>query len=109
MVSRKRLVLAAAACGFAIFAFAESPAHEPAPAKKFFSDDPLWRDPAPRTVQNVATRKIDDIYDFLENSYITPRREGKMAKESPRRALDINTLGEVPDGPWYTNRHASRR
>src|SRR6185503_3002092 len=79
------------------------------PEKKFYSDDPLWREPAPRTVRQVAVREVDDIYDFLENSYLTPNREGKIAKRGPRPALDVNTLGEVPDNAWYTNRHWLRR
>jgi hypothetical protein len=85
----------------------------PAPSqdtgRKFYSDDPLWREPPPRAVSQVAVRKVDDIYDFLENSYVTPSREGKLAKRGARRALDINTLGEVPDNARYTNRHWLRR
>src|SRR5262245_3539034 len=77
--------------------------------KKFYPDDPMWREPAPRPVDGVETRKVDDIYDFLENSYITPGREGKASKRDPRPARDVNTLGEVPDSGWYTNRHAFRR
>jgi len=77
--------------------------------QKFYADDPLWREPAPRPVRQVAVRKVDDIYDFLDNSYVTPGREGKAAKRAPRPALDVNTLGEVPDNAWYTNRHAFKR
>src|SRR5436309_13642716 len=80
-----------------------------APGRKFYSDDPLWRDPAPREVRQVAVRKVDDIYDFLENSYVTPGREGKAAKHGPRPALDVNTAGEIPDSAWHTNRHWLRR
>ncbi|MDX2153558.1 MAG: hypothetical protein SFV54_22625 [Bryobacteraceae bacterium] len=78
-------------------------------AKKFYADDPLLQEPAPLPAKGVAIRKVDHVYDFLENSYVTPRREGKLAKHSPKRALDVNTLGELPDSSWYTNRHASRR
>jgi len=77
--------------------------------KKFYSDDPLRKEPAPRPVSQVATRQIDDLYDFLENSYVTPGRERKAMKRGPQPALDVNTLGEVPDNAWYTNRHAFRR
>lgn len=78
-------------------------------AKKFYPDDPLWREPAPLPVHGVSTRTVDQIYDFLSNSYLTPRREGRIARRAPRPALDVNTLGEVPDSSWYTNRHALRR
>ena len=67
--------------------------------RKFYPDDPLLREPAPRPVSGVATRSVDHIYDFLESSYVTPRREGKIAKHAPQPALDVNTLGEVPTAP----------
>src|SRR3954465_1651890 len=96
MVSRKQLAL--------IFAVVPLAAQQ-----QFYPDDPLWIEPAPHTVKHVAVRKVDDIYDFLENSYVTPAREGKEARLSPRPAADVNTLGEVVDNAWYTNRHAFRR
>jgi hypothetical protein len=77
--------------------------------RKFYADDPLWREPAPLPVSGIASRDVDHMYDFLDSSYVTPRREGKAAKDAPHPALDVNTLGEVPDNAWYTNRHALRR
>lgn len=85
------------------------PAFAAGDGPKFYADDPLLREPAPRPIGKVAVRTVDDIYDFVENSFITPGREGKQAKTTPARALDINTLGEVPDNAWYTNRHAKLR
>jgi hypothetical protein len=79
------------------------------PGRKFYADDPLWREPAPRPVGSVAGRSVEHIYDFLESQYVTPRREGKIRKRSPQPALDTNTLGELPDSSWYTNRHALHR
>jgi hypothetical protein len=80
-----------------------------ADGRKFYADDPLWREPPPRPVSSISTRGVDHIYDFLTSSYVTPRREGKFRKRSPQPALDVNTLGEVPDGAWYTNRHYRHR
>jgi len=77
--------------------------------RKFYPDDPIEREPAPRPVSGIAVRSVDHIFDFLESSFVTPRREGKVAKHLPRPALDVNTLGEVPDNAWYTNRHAFHR
>lgn len=77
--------------------------------RKFYEDDPLLREPAPRYVKEISSRDVDHIYDFLDNSYLTARREAKLGGESSKPALDVNTLGEVPDGSWYTNRHAFRR
>ncbi|MEO8593249.1 MAG: hypothetical protein ABI759_08005 [Candidatus Solibacter sp.] len=75
----------------------------------FYPDDPLWREPAALPVSGIAKRSVDHIYDFLQSSYVTPRREGKLAKHAPQLALDVNTLGEVPDSSWYTNRRAFQR
>jgi hypothetical protein len=69
----------------------------------------MWQEPAPRPVGSIASRSVEHIYDFLESAYVTPRREGKSRKRSPQPALDTNTLGEVPDSSWYTNRHAFHR
>ena len=33
--------------------------------KKFYPDDPLLREPAPRPVKEVAKRDVDDLYDFF--------------------------------------------
>ena len=96
MVSRKQLVLMLAVAP--VFA-----------QPRFYEDDPLTREPVPHPVKELVTRKVDDVYSFFENSYVTPRREGREARHAPQRALDVNTLGEVPDSAWYTNRHASHR
>jgi hypothetical protein len=110
MVSRKRLILIAAGSLFATLACCLSAADLTRPSgRKFYPDDPIWREPAPRAVTKVAVRKVDDLYDFVANSYVTPGREGKSGRLTTRSALDINTVGEVPDGPWYTNRHWLRR
>ena len=77
--------------------------------KKFYSDDPLLCEPAPRPVKAVAKRDVDDIYDFFWNSFATPARARKDLRQGARPALDVNTLGEVPDSAWYTNRHFHRR
>ena len=73
----------------------------PCQAKKFLDDDPLLKDPAPVAVTAAQPRKISDIYDFLYHSF------GWHPQEGP--SLAVNTLGEVPDSAWYTNRHVSRR
>lgn len=113
MVSLKQfdnLVLTAAVCAFAIMSLATPGTAETVTTpKKFYADDPLLREPAPRAVRKVAIRQVDDIYDFLENIYVTPRREGKEAKRDPHPAANINTLDEVPDSSWYTNRHYFHR
>jgi len=102
MVSRKKqLVITLAA--LALPAFAQQP------SKDFYPDDPLWREPAPRPVKQVEKREVDDLYDFLLNSLVLPRREEKIVRHGSVKALDVNTLGEVPDSAWYTNRQRECR
>src|SRR5690349_10426848 len=116
MVSRKQHVLNVrmALCLAAIGGWgAQAPATAADPSTpkqvRFYPDDPLWKEPAPRAVRQVATRQVDDLYDFLENSYATPSRYRKAVKGGPHPSADVNTVGEVPDSAWYTNRHAYRR
>ena len=77
--------------------------------KKFYADDPLLQDPAPWAVKHVEKRDVDDLYEFLDNSFEVPHREEKVLKSGPHPAVDTNTLGNVPDSPWYTNRHYYHR
>jgi len=67
-------------------------------AEKFYPDDPVWEDqdriPAPKPVQLDHS----ELYDFAINSFGDPG-EGKN-----QPAKNVNTLGEVPDSAWFTNR-----
>jgi len=72
-------------------------------AQKFYDDDPIPKDPPPLNVEKINGRKLSDYYDFFHNTFKKPgERQGK-GQRIPARA--INTLGEVPDSEWYTNRH----
>jgi hypothetical protein len=71
-------------------------------AEKFFPDDPIRSMPKPLPVQEIDSRKIDALYDFLWNS-VRPN------PRPPAPAGAVNTLGEVPDSEWFTNRHGQRR
>jgi hypothetical protein len=86
-----------------------APAFTQNSGNKFYPDDPLLREPPPRPVKDVAARHTDDIYDFLDNSFAAPRRIATKMRRGPHPALDVNTLGDVPDSTWYTNRHFYHR
>jgi len=75
--------------------------------EKFYPDDPLWMVPKPRNVEKVSKRKLNDYYDFFLNTFGHPGNRHPPGE--PVRALSANTLGEVPDSEWYTNRHAKKR
>jgi len=73
-----------------------------AQTRRFFPDDPIQADPKPVLVGELKKVKIYDLYDYL---YQTGRQKPRAS--SP--AMGINTLGEVPDNSWFTNRHGKRR
>ena len=76
-------------------------------ARKFYPDDPLSAMPPPLNVASARARDINDYYDFFFNSFAEPgKQEIKHHNPSPSRA--VNTLGEVPDNSWFTNRIGSR-
>ncbi len=62
--------------------------------------------PKPASVGKPAKQKLGELDDFLVHTFWTPRE--KQRKDKIIRAKDVNTLGEVPDGPWYENRLSRR-
>jgi hypothetical protein len=76
-------------------------------SRKFYSDDPIWSMPRPTAAVNVASRVLSEYYDFFENTLFSPgERAPRTGVFLPSQA--INTVDEVPDSAWYTNRHARR-
>jgi hypothetical protein len=77
-------------------------------ADKFYADDPLPAEPPARNVDTIKPRKINEYYDFFQNLMFRPGElESKAGVMVPARG--VNTLGEVPNSDWYTNRHYRRR
>lgn len=68
------------------------------PAFHFYPDDPLERDPETQDASGVRPWKLSDDFDLVKNSLGTP------GEQADRRALNVNTLDEVPDSSWFTNR-----
>ncbi len=77
-----------------------------AASPKFFQDDPLLRDPKPLPVGKLKTDKLSDSGDFLRETFREPGEKQSVAHPTP--SLDTNTLDELPDSLWYTNRHYSK-
>ena len=73
----------------------------------FYPDDPLWRDPPPRPVNEPRRRGINEYYDFFRNTFFAPGKEVVKAGRVPPAGA-VNTLGEVPDSAWYTNRQVEK-
>lgn len=110
MVSHEQRAISRKVIG-AIFALSAlmTPAPGQSGIKRFHPDDPLLQEPAPHPVSSVAARHVDPLYDFLDNSFVEPRCVKKSIRKKPRPALNVNTLGDVPDSAWYTNRHYYHR
>ena len=68
-------------------------------AQRFYADDPIWRDDDQLGAPSPQESVISQFYDFYENTF------GDPGKEIKGRAQNVNTLGEVPNSAWYTNRH----
>src|SRR5690242_13990677 len=58
--------------------------------------------PAPAPVKKPYVHKINQPYDFVVNS-------AQWKPRPPVAAGAINTMGEVPDSAWFTNRHRAHR
>ncbi len=66
---------------------------------RFYPDDPLWSDDD-RAMDASAAGPVEDSngYDFVVNTV------GHPGERRDIRALNVNTVDEVPDSSWFTNR-----
>jgi hypothetical protein len=71
--------------------------------QKFYPDDPATKIVDSQDASRVQEREINLIYDTLENSFAWP------GDHTPNvRAQNVNTVDEVPDSNWFTNRLGTR-
>src|ERR671912_2457106 len=72
-------------------------------APRFYPDDPIWTDDD-RAFDASKVRPIEDTngYDFVANTV------GNPGERRDVRALNVNTVDEVPDSSWFTNRIGRR-
>ncbi len=66
--------------------------------RKFFPDDPMKADLDNLPIEKPSEVELSGIYDVIEHSF------GYKPGENIPRAVNVNTLGEVPDSSWFTNR-----
>ncbi|HUQ87264.1 MAG TPA: hypothetical protein VM096_06875 [Vicinamibacterales bacterium] len=66
-------------------------------SRRFFPDDPLWMDDDMRDIAPVAKHELSKSYDFVHNT-----ASNGSGLRGP--SVNVNTLGEVPDSSWFTNR-----
>ena len=73
-----------------------------AASQRFYDDDPIWVE---RDTQDASGMKPLEVNLFVDLAY-NIIRGGKVA--SPGRAQNVNTVDEVPDSSWFTNRAGTR-
>jgi hypothetical protein len=88
------VVVAAVAAGAGLAGSATPP--------NFFPDDPITREPNPADASRVQPFPIHLSWDILSSLF------GKQGGRSTGPARDVNTIGEVPDSSWFTNRAGAR-
>jgi hypothetical protein len=91
-----RQIVAALALGTVSLASASGP--------RFFDDDPLAREPETADASGAAPGDVGLFYDLSYNLFATSRRQ-----PSNIHARNVNTIDEVPDSSWFTNRILPRR
>ncbi len=72
-------------------------------AQKFYPDDPIQQDRDRLPIDAPGVIELSPTYDLLENTFAPPAREDPIP-----RAANTNTLGEVPNSSWFTNRIGAR-
>src|SRR5437867_5589619 len=69
----------------------------------FYPDDPISREPESQDASKAQPYEIQDLYEMTNNLFVT-----SGYKPSGTRAQNINTIDEVPDSGWFTNRIGKR-
>jgi hypothetical protein len=69
---------------------------------KFYRDDPIQVEPETRDASKVVPWNIHLFYDLMLNQFARP------GMPPGSRAANINTIDEVPDSSWFTNRIVAR-
>lgn len=73
-----------------------------ASAPRFFDDDPVWVERDTQNARNIPMLEVDLVTDLAVN-IVNGRKT-----IAPVRAGNINSVGEVPDSSWFTNRAGTR-
>ena len=92
---------AAAALAGIVLAFATAPAA--GGGRKFYDDDPIAREPETQDASGVAARDIELLFDLAGNLFVNQNPPPERV-----RARNVNTIDEVPDSSWFTNRILAR-
>jgi hypothetical protein len=67
--------------------------------QRFYADDPIAREPESQDASKAQPYFMGSLYEMTTNLFVTARD-----KPSGTRARNINTIDEVPNSSWFTNR-----
>jgi hypothetical protein len=79
-----------------------SAAASSATAPRFYRDDPIARVVDTEDASKAQERDISLYYDAIINLF------GRPGHQAVGRAESVNTIDEVPDSSWFTNRAGTR-
>jgi hypothetical protein len=71
---------------------------------RFYPDDPIAREPESQDASKAKPYFMGSLYEMSNNLFVTAGY-----KPSGTRAKSINSIEEVPDSSWFTNRIGSTR
>jgi hypothetical protein len=98
-----RLRRTRAACFAALTAGVLATAAPRGSAPRFYPDDPIQVDDDKRFDAGEVARIVgSNAYDFAENTFLDPGDKIDIP------AVNVNTVDEVPDSMWFTNRIGRR-
>jgi len=100
MLMKRSIVRAMAAVGGALILATISGASQ---TRRFFDDDPIAREPETQDASGTQGRDINLVFDLAMNLFTRP---GDSTADV--RARNVNTIDEVPDSSWFTNRILAR-
>jgi len=68
-------------------------------SRRFYDDDPIGREAESQDASPAQPNDVGLMFELAYNLFVTAKHE-----PSNTRALNINTIDEVPDSSWFTNR-----
>jgi hypothetical protein len=92
------ILITAIACTLAIAGFSGNASNP-----RFFPDDPIAREPNPVDASGVEPFPVHLSWDIISSLFVV-----KEGSHITHPAQDVNTISEVPDSNWFTNRAGSR-
>ena len=66
---------------------------------RFYPDDPISRAPESQSASSATPYAQVELYELVYNLFVRPGYQ-----PSGLRAKNLNTIDEVPDSSWFTNR-----